>query len=382
MISTSRILSFQIVFFLLFYSHAFAQLDNTPLADRIELKQQDSNTIGFSVSNFNYLRNTEYFNNIELGRTLFGITLNPSLFIQPSPLFRIQAGVFVRSDFGGNPSFTKILPTISLKIKKNNWSVLFGTLEGALAHRLYEPIFDIGSAIERRIENGFQIKHESKRQFFDAWINWERFIERKSPFKEQLTAGVNYMPNVLSDKSSFALIPIAQALIYHRGGQIDTDTSNMIVAMNGVAGLKIQKNFPDARFVRSVALDVAGLVYNERTNSSAYPFRQGSGFISNATVASKSISLMLSYWNASSFIAPRGTAIYQSVSIDKPAYTENVRSLLFVRLLYAKQIQPGLFVSARAEPFYDLRNKILDYSYSVYITFSGNYFISKIKPIR
>ena len=57
-------------------TQAFAQLDNSLISDKITLNTSDSNTWGVTVNNFNYLRNTEYFNDIEVGRTLFGYQLN------------------------------------------------------------------------------------------------------------------------------------------------------------------------------------------------------------------------------------------------------------------------------------------------------------------
>jgi hypothetical protein len=61
---------------------AEAQLNNSFISDRIEMNDPDTNTFGIHVQEFNYMRNTEYFNNIELGRTLFGYQLNPVFYTQ------------------------------------------------------------------------------------------------------------------------------------------------------------------------------------------------------------------------------------------------------------------------------------------------------------
>jgi hypothetical protein len=301
-----RISFFTLSFFTI--QSTFAQLDNSLISDRIELNEQDSNRWGLSVNSFNYLRNTEYFNDIELGRTLLGYQLNPSLFIQPNEKVKLQAGVFVRSDFGGDPAYTKILPTFSLKIKNKNNSFIFGTLEGALTHRLYEPLFDINSAIERRIENGFQFKHESGKAFFDLWINWEKFIERGSPYKEQFTAGLNYTPVLLNTQNGFSVAVPLQGTAFHRGGQIDTDTTNMLMVFNAGAGIVLKKEWKESN-IRSVQLDGASIHYLENTNSGYMPYRNGQGFMGNASVNTKWLNLILTYWTADSYIAPRGSAI-------------------------------------------------------------------------
>ena len=159
---------------MLLYATLFAQINNTTLSDEIYINPNDSGKFGLSVTNFNYLRNTEYFNNIEFCRTLFGSQFHPRLSYQPNKQTTLQAGVFLQQDFGAVPYLTQIIPTFSVKLnsKNNQRTFIFGTLEGALAHQLIEPLFDINSAILRRVENGAQFKLKTKTIWLDTWINW------------------------------------------------------------------------------------------------------------------------------------------------------------------------------------------------------------------
>jgi len=360
---------------------SFAQLDNSFISDQITLNKADSNHWGLSYTNFNYMRNTEYFNNIEVGRTLFGYQLNPSLFIQPNNQVKLQAGVFIQSDFGGTPGYTKVLPTFTLKIKKNSTSFLFGTLEGALAHRLYEPLFDVNSAIERRLENGFQLKHESKQTFFDLWINWEKFIERGSPFKEQFTAGINFTPVLISNENGFSVSLPLQGTAFHRGGQIDTDTSNLLMVFNGATGIAFKKE-NKTHVIDLLQLDIMTFDFMENSNSGYLPFRNGNAFMTNLSGRAKNLSVMLSYWYGNNFIAPRGTALYQNVSTNKLGLTEPNRQLVFVRFLYNKSLSDGLNISARFEPVYDVKSVLLDYSFSLYISYKLDKVFGKLSPTK
>lgn len=346
----------------------FGQINNQLISDHITLNAADSNRWGISVTNFDYMRNTEYFNDIEVGRTLFGYQLNPSLFIQPNDHVKLQVGVFVQSDFGATPTYNTILPTFSLKIRNKNTSFIFGTLEGALAHRMYEPLFDINSAIERRIENGFQLKNVSEKTFFDLWINWEQFIERGSPYKEQFTSGINYTPVLISNDNGFSVSVPLQGTAFHRGGQIDMDTSNMLMVFNGGAGIVFKKTFTN-HFLQQLQLDAMSFKFVENTNSGYLPYQNGSGFMGNLSASAYNLTMMLSYWNGNDYIAPRGTTIYQSVSLDNPGLTQTNRQLIFVRFLYAKPLSDGLTLSARLEPVYDLKSSVLDYSYSLYLSY-------------
>jgi hypothetical protein len=374
-----------LAFFLYLSSHFFsvAQLDNKFLQDKIDVITNDSNRLGLSLSTFNYMRNTEYYSKIEVGRTLFGYQLNPSLYYQVNPNIKLQAGVFLRNDFGAENTYTSIAPTFTLKAQKNNFSMLFGTLEGALSHRIIEPMFDVSRVIENRLENGFQLKYNSQRTFFDTWINWEKFIERGSPYKEQLTTGGSLQFDVFGSKAKgkdWHVLLISQIMLSHQGGQIDKDTVNLLyVKMNTAAGLRISKSFSN-QYVKEIRLEPYFLLYKENS-SSGMPFDNGTAMYLNTFVDTKHVGFMLSYWNSQNFIAPRGTAIYQPQSIDKPSYfTPNYkRELLFLRILYEKPLYNNLYMTARLEPFYDFASTSLDYSYSFYLSYKQNFNFGKAK---
>jgi hypothetical protein len=352
-------------------SNMFAQLDNSLISDKITLNAADSNTWGLTLNNFNYLRNTEYFNNIEVGRTLFGTQLNPSLFIQPNDHLKLQAGVFVQSDFGGSPGYNKILPTFSLKTtfgKDKAASFIFGTLEGALAHRLIEPLFDVNTAITHRIENGAQFKVEMDKYFGDIWINWEQFIERGSPFKERFTVGLSAQQKIFEKENGLYLSIPCQAIAHHRGGQIDTDTSNMTMQVNSAIGLQLGQLNPKG-WINEWHIDGYITEYRENSNSGYFPYRKGMGIYANVFLRKGAWGLLGSFWQGDKWIAPKGTALYSSVSIDKPGYTEPNRQLIFVRFLYNKPLSDGLNISARFEPVYDVKSSLLDFSYSLYLSY-------------
>jgi hypothetical protein len=367
------------IFSLLFlssYFASFAQLDNKYLQDKIDINASDSNRLGVSLNAFNYMRNTEYFSKIEVGRTLFGYQFNPSLSYQINPFIKLQAGVFLRYDFGAENTYTTIAPTFTLKAQNNNFSMLFGTLEGALSHRIVEPMFDIARVVENRIENGFQVKYNSQRTFFDTWINWEKFIERGSPFKEQLTTGGSLQYDLFDSKAKdkdWNVLLISQFMLSHRGGQIDKDTFNQLyVKMNAAAGLRISKSFSN-QFIKEIRLEPYYLLYKENS-SSGMPFDNGNAMYLNAFLDTKYLGFMFSYWNSQNFIAPGGTAIYQTQSIDKPTYfnPNYRRELLFLRILYEKPLYDKLYMTARLEPFYDFATAGLDYSYSFYLIYKQN----------
>lgn len=351
-----------------------AQIDNDVLTKPMTVLTHDSNSYGFEIYNFNYLRNTEYFNPIESGQTLFGYQLQPSLFIQPHARVKLKAGMWFRHDFGGQNPFTQALPTFTFSYNTNKGQINFGTLEGALSHRLIEPLFNINHVIERPIENGLQFRQTTEKIFFDTWLNWERFIERGVKFQEQFTAGFNFTPKVL-DFKGFQFKPSIQAIAFHRGGQIDVDTGKVVMIFNTATGMVLIKNWQH-KWVKKSTVDFYIVNYIENGKTGYYPFDKGDGLFSNFTNTIAGIDFVISYWYGKNFLAPRGTYLYQSQSIDNPVYTEKNRSLLFVRLIYNKTVTDEFRLSARIEPVMDLNQQKWDLSFSVYLNY---FFANKIK---
>lgn len=342
-----------------------AQIDNSFLNQSITVNKADSGKFGFSATVFNYLRNTEYFNNIELGRTLFGYQISPSLSYQPNGNIKIQAGVFVRNDFGGE---TTVFPTFTVKTKYNGLEMLFGTLEGATNHQIIEPMFDIARTIEHRLENGFQLKYQKPKTFLDVWLNWEKFIERGSPFKEQFTAGLNYTQLLNNSANKFKVYTVLQGMLSHAGGQIDADLVNKLtMRANYALGLKTSYEITKKQ---KVVFDAYILGYKDTGDTLVFKNRDnGSAVYSNISYQYHNLQFMLSYFESSYFISPRGTAIYQCQSIDDPKYVTESRSLIIPRIIYNKNLFNQIQMSARFEPVVDIQNHIFDYSYSFYLKY-------------
>ncbi len=362
----SRVLKL-IYFSILFWVNArlFAQVDNSYLNQHISVNEADSGKFGFSATVFNYMRNTEYFNDIELGRTLFGYQVSPSFSYQPTGNIKIQTGVFVRNDFGGE---TTVIPTFTVKTKYRNLEMLLGTLEGATSHQIIEPMFDIARNIEHRLENGFQLKYQKPKTFLDIWINWEKFIERGSPYKEQFTAGLNYTQLLNNPTYKFKVYSVLQGMLSHAGGQIDADMVNKLtMRANYTLGLKTSYEISKKQ---KVVFESYLLGYKDTGDTLVFANQNdGKAIYGNLTYQYSNLQFMLSYFESQYFISPRGTAIYQCQSIDDPTFKPNSRSLIIPRIIYNKTLFNQIQMSARFEPVIDIQTQIFDYSYSFYLKY-------------
>lgn len=361
------------VFIFLCYSyHAWSQLDNTVLSDRFATSKNDTAKLGFALHYQPYMRNTEYFNTIELGRTLFGHQLMPVAYLQPHPQLRIQFGVFAQQDFGSTPSINKILPVTSLIVSNKNHDTrfIFGTIEGALSHQLIEPLFNIASAITNRIEYGAQFKTERPRYFVDGWINWQQFIEPGSPFKEQFTAGVHANYNLLKPESRSSIKPIFQSTMFHRGGQIDTDTTPMVMLIHTALGAKwIHKLTANNKTY--IGADAYMLNYINNNFSYLQPASNGTGFFANLYAGIKDIHFVLSYWQANNWYNPIGTFIYQSFASNPNALSFIERRLIIPRVEYRRAVFDELLsFSLRYEPVLELQSAVIpQHAFSCYLRY-------------
>ena len=354
---------------------AKAQVPNEVLSDSTQWVQPEEKPFGFEVKNTNYFRNTEYFNRIEEGRTLFGYQLHPSLSYRAHPAIKLETGIWLRHDFGGNTPYTTALPTFSLRAKGTYSELIFGTLDGALSHALLEPMLDINAVISQRIENGFQFKFNRGALKADNWINWQNYIEPGAFDKERFTAGMNWNLR-LFEKNDMRVEGYYMATVFHQGGQIDSDTLQpFLMQVNDAVGLKFKRTINKGV---SWFIDANLLRYLEISDSKLYEHKKGLAYFANVGFCDNGFNVMISYWQGNHFISPGGTQIYQSVSsVDKQNY-ERKRQLLMARFIYNKSLyQSPVMASARFEPIYDLNSRILDFSCSLYLSYKLNYWFGK-----
>jgi hypothetical protein len=346
------------------------------------VQEKDTSSLLFSYSNLAYFRNYEYFNNIQTGYTLFGIWQYPRLSYVANKWMKIEAGVLLQKDFGDN-SYTRTFPTISLQVQKNGYRFLFGALEGNLSHDLIEPLQQYDQIIERPIEEGAQLKIDKKKFKGDIWIDWQRRQTLNASTPEQLVSGFSLSYDLRKEEKPFKLKLPLQVTTFHRGGQLDTNDVADVTVFNYAAGLWGEWNNPAAsHWLKQIRADGYYTGFNRSQSSIAVPFTRGSGWLVNMYLRSKwDIAFLATYWSGHNFAAPIGGKIYKSVSSigNTPGYTESRRSLLFLNLLFEKELAPGLFTDIRMTPYFDLRNSLFEYSYQLLLSYRHDFRLIRIK---
>ncbi len=348
-----------------------------------------TNSISLRVNNFSYMRNYEYYNNIQKGYTLFGNAITPVLeFSNNSQGFRLQTGAFLQQDFG-NTKLRRVLPVISLTTRRKyllvttdnptpqfrkEWMFRMGTLINSDYHYFPEALYNRDQLVFNPVEYGTQFRYRNNYVKTDQWINWQRMIYYDSKGNERFQAGLSVIARNSNDSLQFHLSVPLYAMAHHSGGQIGIPGMSEPggTTLNFSGGAFIQKYYPDAM----VNLwSVGALYYLSHTDMSRTVGMPVNGTAIEAIAIInllKNFSASISYWQSQDFYAPYGRFITQSrssVYTDKEAYLPQ-RQLMFLKGLYRYQINNLLHVSVEAEPYYNLNESLFEYAYHVLIHYN------------
>lgn len=355
-----------------------AQVDNRMLERDIPVYDSVEDAVFFSVENRNFFRNNEYFSPLCLGYTLMGAQLQPELAWQPGSKLRLQAGLMMQLDFGNN-RLQQVSPVYTLKYSHRGISALFGTLEGNVSHRLIEPLYHYERYMRQPLEYGLQFKVDRERLWSDTWINWERMQYLGSPFQERFSAGHHSQIRLLARGKWKFMIPL-QALVTHRGGQIDTVSTPLETLVNASAGFRLSVEPGD--FWKEFSTENYMVFYRDISPSPQNVFRQGSGLMLNVSAQTKhNVRATLGYWMGEQFQSGRGAYLFQSVASEYgvSGFTAQNRELFFLRLLWQKPVYRGLRFDLRFEPYYDRGLNLFEYSYALFLSYHHDFEILNLR---
>lgn len=353
----------------------YAQLNNSAFNQQTAVVEADSGWLSLGFNTLGFTKNNEYFNRIADGYTLFGYQVNPYLSYQPLPNVRIDVGVYLQKDFGIN-GYESIQPTYSFRYKNHGATVIFGTLDGSVSHRLIEPLYDFEKVLIDRLENGFQVVMEKDWIFFDVWADWQNMIYPGDDEQEEVTAGLSLDYKLINKVNFIMSIPI-QGVVFHRGGQIDLNDNPLETRWNNALGVDL--TFPRDGTFKKFNFSGYYTFYKNVTGNSV--FEDGSGVYLNAAIETNfNVEVMASYWKGNEFQSIQGGLLYPSVSstVKNPFYVEPERELLILRFFHRIKLADNLTISTRFEPFYDLGNSKFEFSHGFYVNYTTDF---KLKSI-
>jgi len=354
-----------------------AQLNNEAFYSKYKSEGLEEKQFSIHLDHLNFLKNNEYFNKITDGRTLFGFHLIPRVMYQAHPKLRLEGGAFLWKDYGSK-GFQQVEPVFTARFMAGSNQVLMGTLDGGLQHNMIEPLYDFENQLLRRLEYGFQWKHESSKLKIDSWVDWRDMIYPNSNKQEQIVGGLTVEPILYQGKRTSISLSF-QGNVYHKGGQIDTTGIPLTTWFNGAAGAKIRTVPGNGILLKYIEFQGFVVGFKDNSNAKKLPFVGSTAAYLNLSARTRWFELMLSYWKSNGFTSFQGGQLYRSVSanIKNLRHFENSRELIFVRILKDWEVMPDFWISARFEPYFDLKNNLFEFSHGLYFNYRGELWKSK-----
>lgn len=362
---------------LLVYNNAKSQYYPLSFYESTKIDSSNSKTLFFKVQNSNFLKNNEYFGDFIQGYTLIGYNLTPSIVYYPTKNTKIEIGAHMQK-YSGVKDFTKAVPILRFHYKATKWlDVVIGRLYGAANHDIIEPMFRHEFFYTDPIENGLQFLFNTKIYKGDIWINWQQFIFAGEDKQEIFTLGLSNRLFIRdrNEKHSFS-IPL-QSIFIHQGGQINKTKKKLITLNNSSAGINYR--YTHKGFLKYADFESSFVTFNDMSTEHQFPYIQGYGILSMATVKAGFFELRLAHWYGDSYMSGRGLPVFSSVSTIYDDYTEDKRATINTRFMFEKNIIKGLDVGAGFEVYSDLYNYTGDYWYLFYINFNREFFLKKLK---
>ncbi|MGQ1784002.1 hypothetical protein [Saccharicrinis sp. GN24d3] len=354
-----------------------AQID---LSHRYTFAEFDTSATGklyFRIENNNFVKNNEYFGEYTEGYTLPGYSIQPSLMYYAGKNVRLQVGAHLVK-YSGIKDFSEFVPVVSAYVKLGKkWDMILGNIKGDVHHRLIEPLFNPEWQYLRPTETGVQFFHQSERLWLDTWIDWEQFIFHGDEIPEKFTGGISLDYKITQPEARFNLSIPFQMTAFHLGGQISDYLTESYSLINLLSGFKVSQQI-DGAFIKKISLATYFCSYNDLTDARTFPFNKGGAIYPTGILTYKHGEIMAGYWNASNFFAPKGSALFYSVSDYKLDYYTKKRQIITAKFTYHKTLMKQVKFNAQVESYYDVEASALEYAYGISLVFTPNFFITKL----
>lgn len=339
--------------------------------------------VGVDVTTF--MRDAEFSLPYTRGYTALGY------FVQPYAIRRINqfADVTLGVKLAGAAGYDGIHswhPVVSFNYRPSDrLLIVMGTINGGLAHGLYEPMYDRERWIYDHQEEGMQIRWCGRAFRSDTWINWEDLLEPWQPKQERFTMGSSNQLALIRHQWGGSQVQVSLPFSFlgsHRGGQFTSlDTCIQSLFTESVA-LRISLSRASA-----VTLDAPFFFYQDISPTKCMAFDNGWGFwpqISASVPMGFStckngerirfampmrLVLQAGYWIGHQYIAPRGSYLFQSVSWHKPNLTAPDRQMATARVAIDWQHGNAFHMGLDSEFYYDLQQRGLDIAFGMYMRY-------------
>lgn len=325
--------------------------------------------LSVELDNISFFKDNEYAGEFARGYTLPGLWVQPKVVYYPLGNIKLEAGIHALIYNGANkyPSMAyqdiavwkgdqyqagvHILPYFRAQMAlSDHVNIVLGDIYGASNHNLIEPLYNPELNMTCDPEMGLQLLYESKAFNMDAWVNWQSFIFREDGHQEAFTVGLSARVKYNDPASRFHFYTPIQALVQHRGGEIDTIFTNSVqTLMNGALGVGAQWNIGHRIFKNvNIELDAAG--YYQQAGE-LWPFNDGYGFYGRISADIYDFRVKASYWMCENFISMFGSPFFGALSMKDPGVSFNRPETVYIGAEYSRQLAKGFSIGIDVDVF-------------------------------
>ncbi|MDR1454083.1 MAG: hypothetical protein LBJ01_00370 [Tannerella sp.] len=311
-----------------------------------------------AVDNLNFFRNNEWATVMTPGYTLPGFRLQPKVTYYPMKNIKVEAGIHSLWFWGTNryPSYAysqlpqwegeaashvmHVLPYLQAQVAlSDRVQLVLGDIYGGANHRLIEPLYNPELNLTADPESGLQLFFLVPWMELDTWVNWTEFIYRSDIKQETFDYGLSVRLNANRPESPFHVYFPLQAVVQHRGGQIDATDLPVQTVMNGAIGAGLEWNLHRGLF-RQVVLewDVTGSFQHA---GSSWPLKSGYGTYTALSAGIADFRIRSAYWRCDRFISLLGNSLFGAPSLSvKDAYFERPE-MVTLSMSYSRSFAAG-----------------------------------------
>lgn len=327
------------------------------------------------LSNHNFFKNNEYFNDYVYSYTLLGAHLKPMLIYDISKKLSVSGGLYLQK-YAGTDVLNTLKPLYRIEYKPvENLSIIMGAIDGGWKHRLVEQIYRFDRHLIDNDEEGVQFVFDNGKAFGDVWINWDKAAFPRDLHQEQLQIGISGEFSLFTSGFS-KLNLVGQMLWAHNGGQ-DLAVTYRVRSFGALAG--------GLRFSRMFALrQASGCKFESIFIRNSYlspekklPYRNGYGIHTQLEAYYSYFSLSVAYWYGHQYFSALGEPLYQSVSNKWGSVFAPERRVFTGKFAFIKEVTPGLKVAVHYGAYWGRDIKSFDYFYGMHLILNYNVFFKK-----
>lgn len=273
---------------------------------------QAKQSLKFIVENETFLKNLEHTNIDEFneGETFVGNILKSYFRYTPMKQVTIEAGILFGVPFGADDKINPKEPVISLHLDfGSGLRITAGTLDRQ--HQLLDAIFNDDLVYTEPIEQGFQLKGDSKLFKQDLWISWE--------VKETPTRREKFSVGNFSQFYNQGFMIEGQLYWVHYGGQRNNEDgiiNNISLAAGVGYSLYPKKWSKGLKFLDEVGVTM-NYLYNRNspfTTTVKNPKSDGSGVLGKIFIDFGEIEFYYQQWwsKDNNFRPDKGDPLYKA----------------------------------------------------------------------